>query len=157
MVEKSIILRDWEVRAVLERNKTQIRRVIKPQPKVVGRNIDGVLILSWEEKGILKACPDATVFLTKCPYQPGDRLWVKETWLPYDQDHIINGVMYAYKANTTPDGESIREEYGYKWHSPIRMPKEATRIWLEVERVWIEKVQDFFEWVLDVVVSEVHP
>ena len=60
--DRAITLRDWEVRAVLN-GATQIRRVVKPQP------------LACNEYAFLK-----DDLLEHAPYQPGQRLWVREKW-----------------------------------------------------------------------------
>lgn len=80
-----------------------------------------------------------------CPYgKPGERLWVRETWLQMVRRHWPPP--YAYKADQTPDGEEarqayIRAGYPYQWCSPMRMPKIASRIMLEVDSVSVERLQ----------------
>lgn len=75
-------------------------------------------------------------------YHPGDILYVRETFCPFDADHVVNGVKYAYKADATPESEQIRKEYGYKWRPSIHMPREAARIFLRVTGVRAERLQD---------------
>lgn len=67
----------------------------------------------------------------KCPYgQPGDVLWVRETWLLRDKYN-----RYYYKAdNASP--------FAYwRWRPSIHMPKAAARIWLRVADVRVERLQ----------------
>lgn len=71
MKERPILFSGEMVRAILEGRKTQTRRVIKPQPDNV-RN--SVFVKSGFETN--------HGYEIKCPYgQPGDRLWVRETWV----------------------------------------------------------------------------
>lgn len=79
--------------------------------------------------------------------KPGDLLWVRETWLKFDQDHIGT---YAYKANSDSETEEIRKDYiksgrKYQWKPSIYMPKKAARLWLMVEDIRVERVQDITE------------
>ena len=74
------------------------------------------------------------------PYQPGDILYVRETWcaLPVNEaGHMRGHSVYYYKA----DRDLRPEGWRGNWHPSIHMPKEAARIWLKVtdvraERLW---------------------
>jgi hypothetical protein len=68
-------------------------------------------------------------------FMAGDILWVRETWLMADDG-------FHYKADATPESEELRKNYGYKWRPSIFMPREASRITLEVKDVRVERVQD---------------
>ena len=67
----------------------------------------------------------------KAPYQPGDILYVRETFIQAAA-HI-----FWYKAD---DNSWISE--GLRWKPSIHMPKEAARIWLKVTDVRAERLQD---------------
>jgi len=76
-----------------------------------------------------------------CPLgQPGDRLWVRETWrgLP-DYDDT-----FEYRADW-----SVEEENKYPkllpWKPSIHMPRKASRITLEITKVMVERLQDISE------------
>ena len=73
----------------------------------------------------------------KCPYgQPGDVLWVRESWRPIEQD--FGQPRYEYKAT-----EKIN--LSDKWRPSIHMPKAACRMWDKVKAVRVERLQDISE------------
>ena len=78
------------------------------------------------------------------PYQPGDILYVRETWSEIknaDGSHK----KYVYKASDQyPFGES-RYIIKFNWKPSIHMPKKAARIWLKVTDVRVERLQDITE------------
>ena len=131
MKERPIIFSTEMVRAILEGRKTQTRRVIKPQPQSA--------MLDFHKVNFAKYCPYGQV---------GDRLWVKETWWDdcalrekegYKQDDYL-----YYRA----DGEAIEQfecAYGFKWRSPLFMPRWASRIILEITGLRVEQLQDITE------------
>lgn len=140
MKERPILFSTPMVRALLAGTKTQTRRVVKPQPPadhgvLLVDKIYPVVIDRYgedqpgaERYGITTEDGDWCV---PCPYgQPGDRLWVRETWAP-----LTNG--YAYAAdpiwNASPSG---------RWRPSIHMPRAASRILLEVTGVCAQRLQD---------------
>lgn len=115
MAIKPILINTEMVRAILDGRKSCTRRVVKPQPTA-----------RYGAQCI------------KPPYQPGDILYVRETFYE-DEDCIF------YKA----DNEKLTgyrnmrgEDIVVKWHPSIRMPKEAARIWLKVMNVRVERLQE---------------
>ena len=78
--EKPILFSGPMVRAILADKKTVTRRIIKPQPVDIGGGE-----ITWDGKGVVipggidyKLKPE---WITKyARYQPGDIIWVKETW-----------------------------------------------------------------------------
>lgn len=86
---------------------------------------------------------DAELIMTayKAPYEPGDILYVRETWcaLPVNEaGHMRGHSIYYYKA----DGDLRPEGWRGKWKPSIHMPKEAARIWLNVTNVMVERLQE---------------
>jgi len=80
------------------------------------------------------------------PYgQPGDRLWVRETWARnWNQlSDISMDRSYVYRA----DGETRAQNNGtdLPWKPGIHMPRAASRILLEVTGVRVERLQDISE------------
>lgn len=74
----------------------------------------------------------------KCPYgQPGDILWVRETYA------TANGE-YVYKADYSEERINHPRNKGI-WKPSIHMPKEACRIFLLLKEVKIERLLDITE------------
>lgn len=122
MKEHPILFSTEMVKAILEGRKTQTRRVIsKPERYEHIRNCD--------------FC---------CPYgQVGDRLWVRETWALLAGDEGLD--YFVYKAN--PDdakemAEIMATDHQVKWHPSIFMPKDASRITLEITEIRVQKLQE---------------
>lgn len=128
------------VRANLDGRKTCTRRLVRflpgENPQWTGYIRDGLMLYN----GRNEPC------IMKAPYQPGDILYVRETWcaLPVNEaGHIRGHSVYYYKA----DGDLRPEGWRGKWHPSIHMPKEAARIWLKVTDVRVERLQEM--WASD--------
>ena len=127
---KPIIFSTPMVRAILEGRKTQTRRVIKidDAPENWKISIAGTSIVRTEPYDV------------KLPrYAAGDILWVRETWAK----RIHSDNRYYYKADNNLGAIFNREDD--KWRSPIFMPREAARIFLQVTNVRVERLQDITE------------
>lgn len=139
---KPILFNAEMVRAILDGRKTVTRRVVKPQPEM--HMFGDHEALAWLPpaliKGYLAVGVKYTEYLKK-PCRPGDVLWVRETWCEYIADHVIDGVKYAYRADTSAESERFRKELGYKWRPSIHMPREAARIFLRVTDVRVERLR----------------
>lgn len=144
MKERPILFSTEMVRAILDGRKTQTRRVksleeINLNP--VNWRYVAKLGGSWEDKANYVYRFLNNVFHPLnivCPYgEPGDRLWVRETW----QKRLVEsgGFGYTYKANDHPFDKAT------KWKPSIFMPREACRILLEVTDVRVERLQDISE------------
>lgn len=130
MKERPIIFTGESVRAILEGRKTQTRLVIKPQPKIVHEIYPDSSI----ETEKLFRSGDQRIH---CPYPVGQRLWVKETWgiIRQRKPHPIEHIFYRA---SSPDALS-------KWKSSIFMPRDLSRITLEVTEVRAQRVQNISE------------
>ena len=139
---KPILFNTEMVRAILDRRKTQTRRVIK--------SLDGLIFYraepsedayealgkwdffyGWLEGGVMfDACASV-----KAPYSIGDILWVRETWNGDWCDH------YIYKAD---GGSAVSAGYDKepRWHPSIHMPRDAARIFLRVTDVQVERLNE---------------
>ncbi len=83
MKDHPILMTGDMVRAILEDRKKQTRRIIKPQPK----QNEGVVIVNNSTvcigaPGLVDSAypEDHADKVIYCPYKPGDRLWVRETF-----------------------------------------------------------------------------
>ena len=136
MKMKPIIFSTPMVRAILDGRKTQTRRVIK---------INGCPITSPKES--LELTKEGLIYHSFCSMsgyykllcQPGDILWVRETW---SKDE--NGE-YVYRANYGTTEDDSFPPSMFKWRPSIHMPREAARIFLRATNVRVERVQDITE------------
>jgi len=148
MTERPILFSAEMVRAILDGRKTQTRRVMKVQPEhtpAVELTPGGQVWAIWPSDIPSPEGKDAERFCA-CPYGlPGDRLWVRETWA------IDVAEMPPIDANGNPTCREVfmyradGDEGIYKWSPSIFMPREASRITLEVVKVRAERVQDISE------------
>lgn len=80
-----------------------------------------------------------------CPYgQPGDLLYVRETWADASFGSTLCPEAVAFKADYSKEVIQQPINKGI-WKPSIHMPKAAARIWLQVEEVQIERVQNISE------------
>lgn len=123
---KPILFNTENVISLLEGRKTVTRRAVKPQPPATAHVSKARSDYGWSfwednpEKHYMKP-----------PYQPGDILWVRETWaeMPYG---------FVYRADgEEPDGWDCDD----RWRPSIHMPRAAARIFLRVTGVHVERLQ----------------
>lgn len=150
MSVKPILFNTEMVKAILDGRKTCTRRIVKSQ-QLVGLLPDkcknGVPEEFLKEKKLMfkPYCDMTDIELIntayKAPYQPGDILYVRETWcaLPVNEaGHMRGHSVYYYKA----DGDLRPEGWRGNWHPSLHMPKEAARLFLRVTNVRVERLQD---------------
>lgn len=158
MAIKPILFNTEMVRAILDGRKTCTRRLIKPQPDKKHIYPLGFVTDSTEKKevgcfGFAANEYGGSIQYVKPPYQPGDILYVRETWEHFEccccegdehgncyrepQQSTLNKSCgcYMYRATDEIYGDA-------RWHPSIHMPKEAARIWLKVTDVRVERLQD---------------
>ena len=167
---KPIIMSTEDVRAVLDGRKTMARLAIKPQPihwddgeriydkdSIVGPEFytpirvdkDGEQYPGKEVYGIYS---DDGEYGCKAPCQPGDVLYVRETWAGLNENE------YLYQADD-PDvnvwkiwrDKGVGAKYE-RWMSPVTMPREAARLFLRVKDVRVETAQEMcmkWTWVIE--------
>lgn len=133
MSERPILMNTDMVRAILEGRKTVTRRVIKPQPD--GRPV------RMAESSCYPDCfaIEGTSKVVRPPYQPGDILWVRETWC----ESLGQAGKYFYRAYAGPRDEMREYAHSFnRWRPSIHMPRAAARIFLRVTDVRVERLQD---------------
>ena len=120
---KPILFNTEMVRAILEGRKTATRRAVKPQPE--SRPTPMKKDSCWPGCFAIQG----TAKVIRPPYQPGDTLWVRETWAK-----SMAGT-FMYQA----DDKAIMVE---RWRPSIHMPREAARLFLRVTGVRVERLKD---------------
>lgn len=138
-MEKPILFNTEEVKAILDGRKTMTRRAIKPQT-VTHNGPDGQVTTSLDDFMYRNKKDFELLCAASAPYQPGDILWVRETWLKAD-----DGYYYKADIKVPSESENLRKTYGYKWRPSIHMPREAARLFLRVKGVGVERLQDITE------------
>jgi hypothetical protein len=173
-MERPIIFSGEIIRAILEEKKTQTRRIhgledVNKYPDLWTFVKIGILDYKTKrsakgkfgayftseliEPKTISICPQV------CPFgQPGDQLWVRETFsidtMPFEGQGI--GYMLRWKAGGERkeyfDGRiypyPIPDKYRMAdkgWRPSIFMPRWASRITLEIVSVRVERVQDISE------------
>ena len=120
---KPILFNTEMVRAILDDRKSVTRRVVKPQPE--SRPTPMKKDSCWPGCFAIQG----TAKVIRPPYQPGDTLWVRETWAK-----SMAGT-FMYQA----DDKAIMVD---RWRPSIHMPREAARLFLRVTGVRVERLKD---------------
>lgn len=166
MKERPILFSAPMVRAILDGRKTVTRRSCKPQPSANAHttSADGNPMGAWWETG---------KDINRCPYgQPGDRLWVRETWsdvnlqgapgIAYRADDDIRDLMedetFLDNSGAFNYDDPRSKPYQFacwsedliagtegRWRPSIFMPRWVSRILLEVTAVRVERLQEISE------------
>lgn len=140
MAIKPILFNTEMVRAILDGRKTCTRRLVKPQPDEKHTYPLGFVTDSTEKKKVGRFGfgideYGGSIQYEKPPYQPGDILYVRETWC---KGYLMNAKeRYYYKADDN--------DFLCTWHPSTNMPKQAARIWLRVMDVRVERLQEITE------------
>lgn len=131
MKERPILMSAPMVNALLEGRKTQTRRIVKQKHLPwIENSIDNFLSGKWDRRPFPHG-------------QPGDRLWVKETFGITESQSYADGQsdeVIIYRADGWKDDTGH-----FKWKPSIFMPRWASRILLEVTDIRVERLQDISE------------
>ena len=148
--ERPILMSAEMVRAILDGRKTQTRRVVSRQPHSFG---EPRWWLPFGEDVLRPPSEEAyrEEAIRRCPYgQPGDRLYVRETWAmaacfdhlaPKDIPETARSMDRCYYRH----GGKVFTEGWHQLRPSIHMPKWAARIWLEVTAIRVGRVQQITE------------
>lgn len=166
MRERPIIFNADMVRAVLDGRKTQTRRIVNGVPS--SHDFHGWVLSSTSTKdegkafwAIGKSPLLNQPIRVRCPFgEVGDRLWVRETWMPdAPRDGTWADVeFYGCKGSPLsmiPERFRKPEHCIHRaswdgsemvgWTPSIHMPRWASRITLEITGVRVELLQDISE------------
>lgn len=169
MKETGLMFKAPLVRAILSGQKTQTRRILNPQSAenhphdggtkwVLARGrhtpVGSVGHLSLQDQ-MGRNCPLG---------QPGDRIYVRETWQgplmssKEWEEHYFSGAddlpahfrtpahcQYAADGGPPPEFMTMDDELVSRWKPSIHMPKWAARIWLEITGVRVQRLQSITE------------
>ena len=164
MNEIPILMNAFSVQAILDGRKTQTRRVIDPQPDPAWAFCAPRLIGDKWSFGVLQTS-GFNQQEWKSPYgQPGDRLWVREAWhlwsnatdwhvVSYSAEAEENGATVTTHAVKCERELKVLETRGSK--AGRFMPREFSRITLEIVSVRVERVQEISSG--DCVAEGIHP
>ena len=156
MKERPIIFKAPMVRAILDGEKTQTRRVVSNK----GCNLESATLSSIED-GVFWFDLGGFLIPMSPRFEPGDILWVRETFQivhftkdPEDTYHAkkiphtpFDEFIPGYKfwtpiyAAVNPAFDNDIDDRGFPWRPSIHMPKWASRIRLRVTNVRCERVR----------------
>lgn len=144
------------VQAILRGDKTQTRRIVKPtkyQTKWLGCNFLSnatkaeITEIEGDLWGKFHNPENGYNTLIRCPYgNVGDSIWVKETFFELNKVHypdlphkILDDKVIYYSASFDRSTGALKKK------PSLFMPKEASRISLEIENIRIERLNDISE------------
>lgn len=124
---KPILFNTEMVRAILDGRKSCTRRIVK-------HDVEAILNSPYHKEH--PEVEDEQIISKLCipPYQPGDILYVRETFIQAAAN------IFWYKAD-----DKLWMSKDLLWKPSIHMPKEAARIWLKVTDVRVERLQEITE------------
>lgn len=144
--EHPILFSGPMIRAILKGRKTQTRRVLKVDTDAP---VEEPYVLGYEPDGAWFSCAtDGTASIVFCPYgREGDRLWVRETFVPMADLKTKDPGIYALQSRAFfradhPTGLSHDDGEELRWRPSIFMPRALSRITLEITDVRVERLQE---------------
>ena len=143
--------------AILQDRKSATRRVIRPQPSDDGlewRTAADGAFAAWEDPMLLldEHSEDGGPCQRQCPYgEPGDLLYLRETWKPVEQESGIDGIIFKADGGFREIENHLRaadmwvavyDDREWRWRSSIHMPRWASRLTQRISNVRVERVQN---------------
>lgn len=137
--EHPILFSTNMVNAILAGNKTQTRRIIKPQPDCNGVRYMQHPPLDWEQyykekwKPYMYDTEEGESIAINCPYGGvGEYLWVRESFCKNLSEEVV-----IYKADYPNEK--------FKWTPSIFMSRKQSRIILKVNNIRVQRIHDITE------------
>ncbi len=137
--ERGMIFNSEMVRAIINGRKAQTRRPVKFP--LIDKNA-GCELSGNELAGELAAGN-----YWNSPFgQPGDRIWVRETWAEAGAGAPdLNLYRANYPEHVPAHYENVPQANEIRWTPSIHMPRWASRITLEITDVRVERLNDISE------------
>lgn len=172
MADKGILLNTSMVQATLANRKNQTRR-LNGLKEINACPDDWTLVDFSKDPELMRDHGEVKTFVKKgliatfesnkgdyyqnikCPWEPGDVLYVRETW--YYENHMhdltagepdLPGGRYSHRYIFKADCPDYPVDVGVGpqgWRPSIHMPKEAARLFLRVKDVRVERLRDITE------------
>ena len=144
---KPILFNTQMVRAILDGRKTVTRRIIKPQPRghaALSRKVQVTDVRPTRSGTIKKVWlgyefEDGTTAI--CNIQPGDILYVRETWAQSGELPGIAEEGPVYAADFSDRELAHLKDRNFRWRPSIHMPKNLARLFLWVTSVRADRLQ----------------
>jgi len=142
MATRGIIFNTEMVKAILDRRKTQTRRIVKSNhwPVPIADGFEWCLHETkdgrWEVGALNKGTGEGSFHsYINCPYgKPGDIIWVRETFLAVGGLDCPNPRI-IYRA-------SDHDWVSPAWQSSTQLPEKYARLFLKIKDIRVERVQD---------------
>lgn len=148
MADHPLILKDFEVRAILDGRKTQKRRILRVQPTEPS-TFAGFYSVPFTGAFQCRLQGETTLLTQRVQYAVGDRLWAREPWRTLHANDLLaprhladDRSKITYEAD--PERRNPLWSFG-KLRPSTHMPRWASRITLLVTEVRIQRLQDISE------------
>ncbi len=151
MIERPFYLSPPMIYALLNGEKTQTRQRVRFTPELGDP-------AQWKALPEEKVVGDVSRF---CPLgRPGDRLWLKESWMTIDPIEGFGEKVIEIGYKTARDNRCDRigfsvpdrvfEKYSHEnfssdWRHPNTMPRWASRVVLDINKVELQRLHDITE------------
>ncbi len=160
MKERPLLFSGAMVRALLAGTKTQTRRAVKWKCPTPGLNLgfsglrSHVYPQGWVLESSSRTSYEWRSQPTPCPHgQPGDHLWVRETWRGVvaisapgsPAEYGVARYVPAYANCRRVEYAATHQRDGEPWRPSIHMPRWASRLTLDLVSVRVERLQDISE------------
>lgn len=149
MNPRRILLPGWK-RDAIRKGATQLRVVMKPQPRLERDMLPtepdsvGMVLVVDKGPGVSHHCGSLSFIRDYCPFQVGLKLWVPETWQHEDtccDDHRCGQPTHIYYKAT-----EVAPETFARWRPASQMSEWASRILIQVtEPARVQQLQEISE------------